>query len=111
MAGPFTTLPWNRRPPPAPAVLGGPFPAPLSTVVERLLYAWGIDSDESSDDSDDFCGWRAGSRRLSVPDKRAVPSSATEPASAGPELPDTETGPNHAVDGSSSSSWYQCKPQ
>ena len=34
---------------------------PLRLVVRKCLEDWGIDS-ELSEDSDDFCGWRVGSR-------------------------------------------------
>ena len=39
---------------------------PLREVVQRCLDDWGIQSDSSEDD-DDFCGWRVGSRALPLP--------------------------------------------
>ena len=39
---------------------------PLRLVVSKCLDDWGIDSD-SSEDTDDFCGWRVGSRAVPLP--------------------------------------------
>ena len=39
---------------------------PLRLVVSKCLDDWGIESD-SSEDTDDFCGWRVGSRAVPVP--------------------------------------------
>lgn len=50
----------RSRPPEEPRV-------PLRLVVSKCLEDWGIDSD-SSEEEDDFCGWRVGSRALPIPD-------------------------------------------
>lgn len=42
-------------------------PVPLRLVVHRLLEEWGVESTDSEDD-DDFCGWRVGSRALPLPE-------------------------------------------
>ena len=47
--------------PPRAGTLGDPTPIPLRSVVHRCLEEWGVDSTDSEDD-DDFCGWRVGSR-------------------------------------------------
>jgi len=39
---------------------------PLRLVVSKCLDDWGIESD-SSEDTDDFCGWRVGSRAVPLP--------------------------------------------
>lgn len=49
-------------------------PVPLRDVVHRLLEEWDIES-ISSEDDDDFCGWRVGSRALPVPGQPAPPRS------------------------------------
>jgi hypothetical protein len=43
---------------------------PLRLVVHRLLEEWDVDSDSSEDD-DDFCGWRVGRRALPVGNRRS----------------------------------------
>lgn len=37
---------------------------PLRDVVSQCLRNWGVNSDSSDEDSDDFCGWRVGSRAV-----------------------------------------------
>ena len=37
-------------------------PVPLRAVVASLLIDWGVASDDSEEESDDFCGWHVGSR-------------------------------------------------
>eukprot|EP00965_Chrysotila_dentata_P071652 2367479-Pleurochrysis_carterae.AAC.1 len=54
-------------------------PAPLSTVVAALLVDWGVESDEDSD-SDEFCGWRVGSRA----DTKQVSTSDASASAASP---------------------------
>ena len=51
--------------PPRAALAPGEVRLPLRLVVHRCLDEWGVDSDSSEDD-DDFCGWRVGSRLLSA---------------------------------------------
>ena len=43
-------------------------PIPLREVVHRCLDDWGVESTDSEDD-DDFCGWRVGSRAILVADQ------------------------------------------
>ena len=50
---------------------------PLRHVVSRLLEEWGVESTDSEDD-DDFCGWRVGSRALPLPGAAAAPEAAAE---------------------------------
>ena len=41
-------------------------PMPLREVVALCLERWEITSDTSDESSDEFCGWRVGSRALSA---------------------------------------------
>jgi hypothetical protein len=43
----------------ASAVVRG---TPLRQVVASCLEKWGVTSEDESDESDEFCGWRVGSR-------------------------------------------------
>ena len=57
-----------------PLAPGSQPPVPLRHVVARCLDEWGVESTDSDDD-DDFCGWRVGSR--------AHPAAATRRSSGG----------------------------
>lgn len=48
-------------PPRAAELAPGEIRLPLQVVVHRLLEEWGVESTDSEDE-DDFCGWRVGSR-------------------------------------------------
>ena len=59
---------------------------PLRLVIARCLEEWDVTSTDS-DDSDDFCGWRVGSRELDssgrpVQHKSRAPASTSIGASA-----------------------------
>ena len=60
-------------------------PVPLRLVVARCLEEWGVTSTDS-EDSDDFCGWRVGSRELvngrPVRSKGSRSSSSSAPATS-----------------------------
>jgi hypothetical protein len=54
---------------------------PLSQIVARCLEDWDVES-TSSDDEDDFCGWRVGSRAMALPNARHDPAGSIVAAAA-----------------------------
>ena len=59
-------------------------PVPLREVVQRCLEEWGVQSTDSDEADDDFCGWRVGSR-VEAPAARPRPrqQSASEKSRSG----------------------------
>lgn len=70
-------------------------PVPLRDVVHRLLEEWDVES-ISSEDDDDFCGWRVGSRALPAPGE---PARAPSRAARRPSVPAAIAGPASRLSG------------
>ena len=55
---------------------------PLRVVVARCLEEWDVGSSDESEDDDDFCGWRVGSRQLPAGDRSGNCNFSTPAAAA-----------------------------
>ena len=104
--------------PPRTTLAPGEVHLPLRLVVHRCLDDWGIDSD-SSEDEDDFCGWRVGSRAELPPDRtraaeQAMSSSARPPvggfgfAVRGPAGSSSKASASAAVSGTPAAAPERC---